>query len=347
MAKNGAGSKPTAWVPSGLKVRGAVTAVTATSATPSQQHAMCPTVPVPLPASSPVPVSPPVAVPELEPVLLQRREVDVTSHPPPADMSRRRTDDPPDAQPALQKSQSPVKPGFRPMPILTLLSLICLGILLSLGQWQWNKYVLKSKAPADIASIEPSSVSAALEAPNPEYLPVIVDGLIDPRTIKISVVQQGMRGYRLFSPVVLEAGGIFVDRGFVSEDDIQRATPPSGQVHLTGVLRKGAKANRYTPDNDPSSDVWYWPDLTAMADMLVIQTNSAQYYVALTQVDPLGTGQPIINPYSDKGGANQVSAGTHLGYALQWWGFGLALIGVYIGLHVRAGRLRIRRVVPS
>jgi surfeit locus 1 family protein len=249
---------------------------------------------------------------------------------------------PANVPPGTPPQTPPIKRGFRPMPILTVLTLICLCILGALGQWQWNKYVLKTNAPAEVVAIEPSSVAAALENPSPEYRPVTVDGLIDPRTIKISVVQEGVRGYRLFSPVVLEAGGIFVDRGFVSEEDINKAPQQSGQVSLAGVLRKGAKANRYTPDNDPAADTWYWPDLTAMADMLVIQTLSADYYVALSEVDPLQTGQLKKNPYADRGGANQVKAETHLGYALQWWGFGLALIGVYIGLHVRAGRLRFR-----
>jgi surfeit locus 1 family protein len=83
-----------------------------------------------------------------------------------------------------------------------------------------------------------------------------------------------------------------------------------------------------------------------MADMLVIQTTSAQYYVAQSEVDPLATGILSANPYADSKGTNQIEPGTHLGYALQWWGFGLALIGVYIGLHVRTGRLRFR-AAPS
>lgn len=238
------------------------------------------------------------------------------------------------------------KAGFRPMPIFSFLTLICLGILASLGQWQWDKYVAKSRAPSEVNAIAPASVAAALEAPNPEYRPVIVDGLADPRTIKISVVQNGVRGYRLMSPVVLEAGGIFVDRGFVSEEDVARTRPQSGQVNLVGVLRKGAKPNRFTPENDPASDVWYWPDITAMSDMLLIQTTSAQYYVAMSHVDPLATGKLTKNPYADSAGTSQIAPGTHLGYAMQWWGFGLALIGVYIGLHVRTGRLRFRDAHP-
>jgi surfeit locus 1 family protein len=313
------------WVPAGLKVR---------SAAPARSK-------VRLDSVSLDPVL------DSEPRAPKRRasDFDPETNRPLSDEIPNEVPDPVPPVPPIQKQSD--KPGFRPMPILTILSLICLGILLSLGQWQWDKYVAKSKAPATVEAIEPSSVAAALEAPNPEYRPVIVDGFADQRTIKISVVQNGMRGYRLFSPVILEAGGIFVDRGFVSEEDVLRAIAPSGQVRLTGVLRKGAKANAYTPDNDPGGDVWYWPDITAMADMLVIQTSGAQFYVAQTPVDPLATGTATPNPYADRQGTNQIEPGTHLGYALQWWGFGLALIGVYIGLHVRTGRLRFRRATSS
>jgi surfeit locus 1 family protein len=288
-----------------------------------------------------------VVVPEAKPstVALDALSLDPVFDDAPANPKRRAGDfsAPSENTPLAPKpsngNQDNGKAGFRPMPIFSILTLICLGILASLGQWQWDKYVAKSKAPTSATAIAPSSVAAALEAPNPEYRPVVVDGLSDPRTIKISVVQNGVRGYRLLSPVVLEAGGIFVDRGFVSEEDVALAAPLTGQVSLAGVLRKGAKPNRYTPENDPASDVWYWPDITAMSDMLVIQTTSAQYYVALSEVDPLATGKLTKNPYADSAGTSQIQPGTHLGYALQWWGFGLALIGVYIGLHVRTGRL--------
>jgi surfeit locus 1 family protein len=321
MLKGQTGAETASWVPAGLKVRTAATEPAAVSST----QAPADTSDGPQNKTSDLVTA------------LQSNMIPAIA---PIDMTRRSTDREPNAKPA-------VKAGFRPMPILTLLSLICLGILASLGQWQWDKYVLKSKAPTEIVAIEPSSVAAALEAPNPEYRPVIVDGLIDPRSIKISVVQDGVRGYRLFSPVVMEAGGIFVDRGFVSEENVKSASVPTGQVRLTGVMRTGAKANRYTPDNDPSGDVWYWPDLTAMADALVIQTASPKYYVALSEVDPLAKGELTPNPYADSKGTSQTDPATHLGYALQWWGFGLALIGVYIGLHVRAGRLRFRSATPS
>ncbi|OYU76204.1 MAG: hypothetical protein CFE32_11220 [Alphaproteobacteria bacterium PA3] len=233
--------------------------------------------------------------------------------------------------------------SFRPMPVLTVLSIICLGILYMLGDWQWTKYVEKSRAPAISAATAPVSVAAALQSSQPEYRPVDLTGLVDPRSVNVRALRDGISGYRIFTPVVLEDGWIFVDRGFVAEADANKVPVLSGQISYRGVLRKGSKANSFTPDNNPILKDWYWPDLPAMGASLKLTGGSPAYYVALNLVDPLATGQTQINPWADSKGANQIPPERHLGYALTWWGFGFALIGVYTGLHIRTGRLRFGR----
>ena len=247
----------------------------------------------------------------------------------------------PEANPTKAASDS--QASFRHMPVLTILSIICLGILYMLGDWQWAKYVEKSRAPAISAATAPVSVAAALQSSQPEYRPVELTGLVGPRSVNVRALRDGISGYRIFTPVVLEDGWIFVDRGFVAEADADKVPALSGQISYRGVLRKGAKANSFTPDNDPILKDWYWPDLPAMGASLRLTGGSPAYYVALNLVDPLATGQTQINPWADSKGANQVPPLRHWGYALTWWGFGFALIGVYTGLHIRTGRLRFGR----
>jgi surfeit locus 1 family protein len=294
---------PEGWVPSGLKVRGKASGKQ-TRASTSAQPVMAPA-----PPAEPVPEPVPEPAPEA------------------------------DAPKAAVES----KVSFRPMPVLTVLSIICLGILYMLGDWQWTKYVEKSRAPALSAATAPVSVAAALQSSQPEYRPVELTGLVDPRSVNVRALRDGISGYRIFTPVVLEDGWIFVDRGFVAEADANKVPVLSGQISYRGVLRKGAKANSFTPDNDPILKDWYWPDLPAMGASLKLTGGSPAYYVALNLVDPLATGQTQINPWADSKGANQIPPERHLGYALTWWGFGFALIGVYTGLHIRTGRLRFGR----
>ena len=297
---------PEGWVPSGLKVRGkAGSKVT--------------------PASTPT-IAPPDARPPTRPAA-----------------SPNRTPPEPPSEPTGTKASDGSGVRFRPMPVLTILSILCLGILYVLGDWQWAKFVEKSRAPAVAAATAPVSVSAGLQSPQPEYRPVELTGLIDPRSVRVRALRDGINGYRIFTPVVMEDGWIFVDRGFVPETEVDKVPVLSGQVSLRGVLRKGAKANSFTPDNDPIRQDWYWPDLPAMGASLKLTGGSPAYYVALNLVDPLATGQMQINPWADSKGANQIPPERHLGYALTWWGFGFALIGVYTGLHLRTGRLRFGR----
>jgi surfeit locus 1 family protein len=294
---------PEGWVPAGLKVRGKASG-TQTPATSKAQPAVTPPAAPSLP--EPMPEEPATEVPEA-------------------------------------KAASNAQASFRPMPVLTILSIICLGILYMLGDWQWAKYVEKSRAPALSAATAPVSVAAALQSSQPEYRPVELTGLVDPRSVNVRALRDGISGYRIFTPVVLEDGWIFVDRGFVAEADADKVPALSGQVSYRGVLRKGAKANSFTPDNDPILKDWFWPDLPAMGASLRLTGGSPAYYVALTLVDPLASGQTQINPWADSKGANQIPPERHLGYALTWWGFGFALIGVYTGLHIRTGRLRFGR----
>lgn len=299
---------PEGWVPSGLKVRGKA------GGAPKANHAE--------------------AAPEPAPRLAPEDNVPVVPVPTTAT-----TKPPPETAPEVQ----PSKASFRPMPVLTILTILCLGILHMLGDWQWTKFVEKSRAPAVIAATSPVSVAAGLQSPQPDYRPVELTGLIDPRSVKVRALRDGISGFRIFTPVVLEDGWIFVDRGFVAETDGDKVPVLSGTVSYRGVLRKGAKANSFTPDNDPIQQDWYWPDLPAMGASLRLTGGSPAYYVALNLVDPLATGQTQINPWADSKGANQIPPERHLGYALTWWGFGFALIGVYTGLHLRTGRLRFGR----
>jgi surfeit locus 1 family protein len=249
----------------------------------------------------------------------------------------------PDAATTTRSPEGPARGfSFRPLPILTVLTALSLAVLLMLGQWQWAKFVEKSGAPppGSAAALAPMPVLQALQGPARDFQPVTADGLMDGRTVPIYAVSDGVRGARLFSPLVMEAGVIFVDRGFVPETSVRDAPPVLGPVQVRGVLRVAAPANRMTPPNDPASGAWYWPDTKALG-VLIDDTQVVQgRYLAMALVDPLKTGRLSPNAWADPKGANQVTADRHLGYALTWWGFAVALIGVYVGFHARAGRLR-------
>ena len=82
-------------------------------------------------------------------------------------------------------------------------------------------------------------------------------------------VRDGASGYQLITPLVRTDGStILVNRGFVSKEHAGRSrySEDSGEVDITGVLRTSETRNRFTPDNQPDKNEWYWADVDAMAE---------------------------------------------------------------------------------
>ena len=90
--------------------------------------------------------------------------------------------------------------------------------------------------------------------------------LIGPR------VHDGTKGFHVITPFVRTDGStVLVDRGFVSDDFAnvnywwnQKIT--TDEVELLGMLRLSQKRNRFTPDNNPARDEWYWVDIDALVE---------------------------------------------------------------------------------
>ena len=233
---------------------------------------------------------------------------------------------------------------FRPLPLLTLFAIPSLILLLVLGQWQWQRFVTKKDpAPTPLVQVLDGGSLPADLAPDADFVPVKVSGFWAPGTIRVYAVEDGVRGARWFSALVTDGGLLMVDRGFapdgvaVSDDD--------GAATVTGMLRLGARPNRYTPDNDPANSVWYWPDVPALLASQQWEAGavSSTQYLAVSTSDLAATGRPRPNPFAQPGGANLIPAERHLGYALTWWGLAVALIGVYLAFHARQGRLGFSR----
>lgn len=233
---------------------------------------------------------------------------------------------------------------FRPLPLLTLFAIPSLILLLVLGQWQWQRFVTKKGlAPAPVVQVlEGAALPAGLDA-TADFVPVRIAGTWAPGTIAVYAVEDGVRGARWFSVLVTDGGALLVDRGFAPDGVEPR--DGDGPATLEGMLRLGAKPNRYTPDNAPDAATWYWPEVPALLATLKVAGGpaSSTHYLAVATSDLAATGRPRPNPFAQPGGANLIPAERHLGYALTWWGLAAALVGVYLAFHARQGRLRFRR----
>lgn len=239
---------------------------------------------------------------------------------------------------------------FRPYPILTIASLLALGVLLSLGKWQLDRRVwkldliekLEARPAMDAVPLESvwSGDEAALEAI--EFRPVTVMGTFqhDAEMPVFGHLGAGNPGHFIITP--LERAGkppVLVNRGFVpfnAKDVTTTDRQVAGPVRLTGLIRRPQRRGPFTPDNDPETGTWYWRDFPAMAQAAGVPDALPLFVDANADATPAG-GLPL-------GGASVVMPrNNHLGYAVTWFGFALCLLGVYTAYHMAHGRLGWRR----
>lgn len=83
-------------------------------------------------------------------------------------------------------------------------------------------------------------------------------------------VRDGTNGYHVVVPFIRTDGStVLVDRGFVTKELAQNAkralAGERGEVEVLGMLRTAQVRNKFTPDNHPDREEWYWADIDAMA----------------------------------------------------------------------------------
>ena len=140
----------------------------------------------------------------------------------------------------------------------------------------------------------------------------------------------GQAGYYLLTPLVLTDGrALLIERGWVPFDDdeppISGATPPPGEVDLSGTLQlerpppSGPLAG--LAPRDPPGEL----DITAHIDTARLSEQTPYellpVYLQLREQTPAQESKlplPLIPP--------ELTPGPHLGYAIQWFAF--TFIGV-------------------
>lgn len=224
---------------------------------------------------------------------------------------------------------------FRPLPLMTLLTLAALAILVMLGRWQWERYAEKSAAAE-----EPLA-----EMTVADYQP-IPDAIQFVHGVRPDTHQQG---WRVFAPVAYGDTTVFIDADFIPEV----TAPDPSEVRFPAVLRTGAPIVGASIRPEPPAPLtlaprplqrlWFAVDLEAMGRNGGLP-NVADYYIASAYVGADGRATP--NPFALAPGADVLPPARHLGYALTWYGLALVLVVIYFAYHVSVGRLSLRPPRP-
>ena len=86
----------------------------------------------------------------------------------------------------------------------------------------------------------------------------------------------------------------------------------------------------FTPVNDVTHNLWYWPDIAAMSHSALPggEQNTLPFFID-------ADARPPSSPYLPQGGVTRVDLpNRHLEYALTWYGLAVTLIGVYFAFFV-------------
>lgn len=241
----------------------------------------------------------------------------------------------------------PIVIRFQPAPGLSLAMVPVLAILIALGIWQVKRLHWKTALLAQIergTHLPPEPLAKLLEQQKTgdmiAWRQASVHGHFIARPPQpLYSLRQGKQALRLLAPFVSDSGiAITVDLGFVPflpdktwALPVDSATPLS----LHGILKPVRKPGPFAIANTPGG-LWFSPDTK---DLLAPIKTARPLTAFLLDLQGPRNGPDWPEPAP----AHADIPNNHLDYALTWFGLALAAIGVYLGWHVRNGRLGLAR----
>lgn len=223
----------------------------------------------------------------------------------------------------------------------TIVVLLAMAVMARLGIWQFDRLEQRRAENAVLA--------LALEQPP---LELTGDGIADGMSVadvslagnqqaiahgsfdfdgqvvlRLQMNEDGRTGVHLLTPLRLDGGtgasqtAVLVDRGWIPEDEQANYNAPVGETAVYGYL--AAAKSQLEPNNAPQTE-WYHVDVEAIDAQLpydllpfyLIQLNDEQ--------------SPAADPLPVRGKLEvDLSEGSHLSYAIQWFLFSLTLAVVY------------------
>lgn len=229
---------------------------------------------------------------------------------------------------------------FKPPLWLTLVTLLGITLLCSLGFWQLmraeQKAALQSKAahaslqaPLDQAEL----LAKSSDLPSLRYLPVRLKGtfLHQYSILLDNKINNGQVGYHLVTPVALtDQKWLLVDRGFIplgpSRAHLPQIPPSIGEVTIEGYLDFSYR-NPFISNPLETQEI-KWPLRMQHIDTHLLST------LWHKEVYPMLV---VLNLKPPASGA-WLSPQKHKGYAVQWFGLGLTLLLFYVFSQLRRAK---------
>ncbi len=225
----------------------------------------------------------------------------------------------------------------------TLLVLLAAGVMVRLGFWQLDRLeqrrarnaLILQNASAPVLDLNRALSQGETRWEERAFHLVEVRGvyLYEEEILLLNQVWEGQPGYHLITPLRITGTDtvILVDRGWIpldqGDEDQRAAYRIPGEVHLQGRLMPSQMEPRWGGGGDPVIPeggrlaAWKWLSVERMSR----QVSGRLLPVYLLE---LPEGSTSTLPYRADASI-EVSEGSHLSYALQWFSFALILLAGY------------------
>lgn len=230
--------------------------------------------------------------------------------------------------------------GSRPAFWPTAITIPALVLLLGLGTWQVQRLFWKLDL---IHTVEAGLAAPPAELPAAPFDPdawnfrhVTVRGSFDNahEFHLLAHSKNGNFGYQVLVPFRRSdaPGWIIVDRGWVPPEKKQQDTRKDGLIEgettINGIAHKNWGPGPFTPTNDTARNLWFVPDVAAMARQAGID-GAVPAMLVDADATPVPGGWPM-------GGQTRVDfPNNHLSYAVTWYGGAIVLCFIYVIWHRR------------
>lgn len=229
---------------------------------------------------------------------------------------------------------------FNPAVFSTLVTLLLLYIMMSLGFWQLDRAEFKDTLQQKIGERKTLSAVGIGELPESvedrRYLPVSFSAEFDSQHIFLldNITFKGRVGYHVLTPAKVSAAkAVLVVRGFVDIGESRQLHPvietPAGVINIRGLLDLPASRGLVLADNLHNAETWpvvlQYVDLEEMSQLL-----GYELYDMVLWLDTDGAGSyqydlPVLN----------LNAAKNNGYAFQWFALSTALLLIYIFVNTK------------
>lgn len=239
----------------------------------------------------------------------------------------------------------------------SLLVIAAVIVMIRLGLWQLDRLDQRRAFNARVeeqlaqSALEISEENLRADLYNMEYREAIVLGEYDHdrQVVLRNQDWQGRLGVHLLTPLIIQGSdqAIMVNRGWIPYEDFEAGKlsqfDENGLVEVNGVIRRsqtkpriGGRADQIPAEGEPPLQAWNWINVGGIAGQLPYE---------LLPVYLQGSPEPSRDqmPYRTQLELD-LSEGSHLGYAFQWFTFALILA---IGYPIYVSREEKRLSTPT